>query len=97
MLGKLAQNMVIDGYLSGFPLVQPNAKFAPNVSVHSWANLERKGGHLPPPKSGGVRMPRRLQGLLPPRMITAQRNAILSPAPGLVVFNTEKNLYKPFY
>lgn len=28
-------------------------------------------------------------GFLPPRMTTAQRNAIASPAPGLLIFNTE--------
>lgn len=31
------------------------------------------------------------KGLLPPRMTTAQRNAILFPAAGLVIYNTTKN------
>ena len=31
------------------------------------------------------------QGLLPPRMTTAQRDAIVSPATGLVIFNTSTN------
>ena len=31
------------------------------------------------------------QGLLPPRMTTAQRDAIVSPATGLVIFNTTTN------
>ena len=34
------------------------------------------------------------KGFLPPRMTTAQRNAIASPAEGLVIYNTdEKTLY----
>ncbi len=28
------------------------------------------------------------QGLLPPRLTTAQRNAIINPADGLIIFNT---------
>lgn len=38
------------------------------------------------------------KGLLPPRLTTAQRNAISSPANGLIVFNTETNCmeyYRP--
>lgn len=35
------------------------------------------------------------KGILFPRVTTAQRNAILSPAAGLMVFDTEKNL--PYY
>ena len=31
------------------------------------------------------------QGLLPPRMTTVQRDAIVSPATGLVIFNTTTN------
>lgn len=31
------------------------------------------------------------QGFLPPRMTTAQRNAILNPAVGLMIFNTDNN------
>jgi len=31
------------------------------------------------------------KGLLPPRMTTAQRNAIASPAAGLIIFNTSTN------
>ena len=31
------------------------------------------------------------QGFLPPRMTTAQRNAIASPATGLIVYNTDTN------
>jgi hypothetical protein len=31
------------------------------------------------------------QGFLPPRMTTAQRDAIVSPATGLLVYNTDAN------
>ena len=31
------------------------------------------------------------KGFLPPRMTTAQRDAIVSPATGLVIFNTSTN------
>jgi len=31
------------------------------------------------------------QGFLPPRMTTAQRDAIASPAAGLMIFNTTTN------
>ena len=31
------------------------------------------------------------KGLLPPRMTTSQRNQIVSPAPGLMIYNTSKN------
>ena len=33
------------------------------------------------------------KGFLPPRMTTAQMNAIVSPAPGLMVYNTDCNVY----
>ncbi|WGK65594.1 hypothetical protein [Croceiramulus getboli] len=33
------------------------------------------------------------QGLLPPRMTTAQRNAIVSPAPGLVVYDSDEGVH----
>ncbi|MBM3405012.1 MAG: hypothetical protein FJY10_09010 [Bacteroidetes bacterium] len=36
------------------------------------------------------------KGLLPPRMTTAQRNAITSPAAGLVIFNTDENRLNVF-
>ncbi|MHC1776306.1 MAG: hypothetical protein AB9834_12945 [Lentimicrobium sp.] len=36
------------------------------------------------------------QGFLPPRMTTAQRNAITSPAAGLVVYNTTENALNVF-
>jgi hypothetical protein len=40
------------------------------------------------------------KGFLPPRMTIAQRNAIVSPQPGLVVYNTDcndMNYYRPTY
>lgn len=36
------------------------------------------------------------KGFLPPRMTTAQRNAISSPAAGLVIYNTTSNLLEVF-
>ncbi|MFY9308766.1 MAG: FISUMP domain-containing protein [Bacteroidia bacterium] len=33
------------------------------------------------------------KGFLPPRMTTAQMNAIVSPAPGLMIYNTDCNVY----
>lgn len=33
------------------------------------------------------------QGLLPPRMTAAQRDAIATPAQGLVIYNTDTNYY----
>jgi len=38
-LEQLASDKTSDGHTGLFPLVQPNANFASNVSVHSWANL----------------------------------------------------------
>jgi hypothetical protein len=37
------------------------------------------------------------QGFLPPRMTTAQRNTINSPADGLIVFNTTSNMLNVFF
>src|SRR3977135_366533 len=35
-------------------------------------------------------------GFLPPRMTTAQRNAIVNPSPGLIIFNTSTNSLEIF-
>jgi hypothetical protein len=36
------------------------------------------------------------KGFLPPRLTTAQRNAIVSPAEGLVIYNTEEKTMNIF-
>ena len=48
-------------------------------------------GTAAPNASAKVEIASTTQGFLPPRMTTAQRDAILSPAAGLVIFNTSTN------
>ncbi len=48
-------------------------------------------GTATPDASAKVDITSTTQGLLPPRMTTAQRDAISSPATGLVIFNTTTN------
>ena len=48
-------------------------------------------GTATPDASAKVDITSTTQGLLPPRMTTAQRDAIVSPATGLVIFNTTTN------
>jgi hypothetical protein len=45
----------------------------------------------PPQPSAVLELQSTQQGFLPPRLSTAQRNAIVSPALGLVIFNTDKD------
>jgi hypothetical protein len=48
-------------------------------------------GTISPNTSAKVEIVSTTQGFLPPRMTTVQRNAIVSPAIGLVIFNTTTN------
>jgi hypothetical protein len=47
----------------------------------------------PPHASAMVDIKSTTKGLLPPRMTTAQRNAIVNPASGLIVFDTDLNRF----
>ena len=60
------------------------------------ANLYNNGsnigvGTVTPDASAKIEVNSTTQGFLPPRMTTAQRNAIASPANGLVIFNITTN------
>jgi uncharacterized protein (TIGR02145 family) len=48
-------------------------------------------GTITPSASAKVEIASTTQGFLPPRMTTAQRDAILSPAAGLTIYNTTVN------
>ena len=48
-------------------------------------------GTSAPNASAKVEIASTTQGFLPPRMTTVQRNAIVSPATGLVIYNTTTN------
>ncbi len=56
-------------------------QFANSISV----------GDAPPERTAIVDINSTNKGFLPPRMTTAQRDAILDPAVGLTIFNTDRN------
>jgi len=45
---------------------------------------------------GALDVTSKTNGFLPPRMTTAERNAILSPEPGLIIFNTDLGKFNGF-
>jgi uncharacterized protein (TIGR02145 family) len=60
------------------------------------SNIHNNGGNIgvgttTPDASSKLEVNSTTQGFLPPRMTTAQRNAIVNPALGLVIFNTTTN------
>ena len=55
------------------------------------ANAQIGIGTSTPDASAKLDITSTTQGFLPPRMTTAQRDAIVSPATGLVIFNTSTN------
>jgi len=59
-----------------------NAYFYQNVSIGSGAT---------PVASAKLELVSTTKGFLPPRMTTAQKNAIVSPAAGLMVYDTDLN------
>lgn len=50
-----------------------------------------------PDQSSGLDVDFSDKGFLPPRLTTAQRDAILSPALGLMIFNTDCNTLNLYY
>ncbi|MBD80950.1 MAG: hypothetical protein CL840_18680 [Crocinitomicaceae bacterium] len=59
-----------------------------------WMKIDSLGGN--PDPSAALEISDTSRGLLPPRLTTAQMNAIGSPAAGLFIFNTTDSVYKYF-
>ncbi len=53
-------------------------------------------GTTTPSSSAAVDVTSTTKGFLPPRMTTAQRNAIASPTKGLLIFNTTTNVLNTY-
>ena len=90
--GSLTTSVVRCNYLNtsdnGFSVMQlqtlsGNATFFQSVSIGSGAN---------PIASAQLEVSSTTKGFLPPRMTTTQKNAIASPATGLMVYDTTLNL-----
>ncbi len=64
--------------------------------ANAWLVGQTGVGTTSPNASAKLDVTSTTQGFLTPRMTTAQRNAIASPATGLVIFNTETNCFN-FY
>ncbi|MEI6436390.1 MAG: hypothetical protein WCP32_16290 [Bacteroidota bacterium] len=58
---------------------------------HGYAQVAINNNNSAPNQSAMLDVQSTLKGFLPPRLSTAQRNAISSPATGLMVFNTDLN------
>ena len=66
-----------------------NTVFAIGATCLAFAAQAQTGiGTTYPDSSARLEVSSTTQGFLPPRMTTAQRDAITSPAPGLLVYNT---------
>ncbi|MEI7983700.1 MAG: hypothetical protein WCI71_18780, partial [Bacteroidota bacterium] len=66
------------------------------ASISVLAQVGINTNNNPPDPSAGLDVNFTNKGFLPPRMTTAQRNAIESPSEGLVIYNTDEkalNLY----
>ena len=69
-----------------------NTVFAISATCLAFAAQAQTGvGTISPDASAQLEINSTTKGLLPPRMTQAQRNAITSPAAGLVIFNTTSN------
>lgn len=73
--------MKIKNYFIGLVLCTPAVIFAQNIGI----------GTVTPHASAQLDVSSTTRGLLAPRMTTAQRNAIASPAKGLLVYDTDLN------
>lgn len=62
----------------------------PVMAISILASLQLGIGTTSPHASAHVDVASTTRGFLPPRMTTAQRNAIASPAAGLMLFNTDE-------
>ena len=66
-----------------------NTVFAISATCLAFAAQAQTGvGTISPDASAQLEINSTTKGLLPPRMTTAQRDAITSPAPGLLIYNT---------
>ena len=84
------------GLLSNGTIAGNTAYWDGSQWVVNNSNIHNNGagvgiGTAAPNASAKVEIASTTQGFLPPRMTTAQRDAILSPAAGLVIFNTSTN------
>jgi hypothetical protein len=61
------------------------------ISNAMFAQVGINANSSAPDASAGLDVSFNNKGFLPPRMTTAQRNAISSPAEGLVIYNTDEN------
>jgi hypothetical protein len=63
------------------------------LNVISQVNI---GGSLPPDPSATLEVSGVLGGFLPPRLTSVERNAIVMPSQGLIIFNTDNNCLEFF-
>jgi hypothetical protein len=91
-------NIRVDGNTVSSTDVNGNVELEPNgtglvrsTKQSAWTGAAKFGNNSAPVASALVEMVSTSQGLLPPRMTTAQKNAIASPATGLVVYDTDLN------
>jgi len=57
----------------------------------SWRGVKIGGANAPPDLSACLELDSTTKGFLPPRMTTVQMNAIVTPATGLMVYDTDTN------
>jgi hypothetical protein len=65
--------------------------FVLSVFFNTYAQVKISSGTGAPDVSAGLDVDFNNKGFLPPRITTVQRNAIISPASGLIIFNTTSN------
>jgi len=66
------------------------------MSVPFWSQVGINSSGQPPHNSAGLDVDFIDRGLLPPRLTTAQRDAVASPSPGLQIFNTDNKCMEYF-
>ncbi len=78
--GSFARNAIFPFLLASFLMISSQNAFAQGVGISE--------STITPDGSAILELRSTLRGFLPPRLTTAERNAIASPATGLFVFNT---------
>lgn len=61
------------------------------LGVAEFANAQIRVGKSDPNSCAALNVQSTNKGILPPRLTTEQRNAIVNPVAGLLIFNTTKN------
>ena len=86
---KTAEN----GITTGAQTIAGNKTFTANMAVNGSLGV----GTITPEVSAKLEVNSTTQGFLPPRMSTAQRNAIVNPAKGLMIYCTDCGFGEPEY